>query len=178
MAQEGFEFRNGEFVVYPTHGVGQVLSTETQTIAGHELKVIVISFEKDRMTLRLPVTKARTSGLRRLSSEEEMQSATRPSFRAAPACVARCGAAAPRNMKPKSIRVTLRPSPKCCAICIRRPGLPSNPTANARFIRQRWIVWCANSPPLNGSTKIRPPKAGNLAAGRLTLPHQSEADAS
>ncbi len=75
MAQDGFEFRTGEFVVYPTHGVGQVLTTETQTIAGHELKVIVISFEKDRMTLRLPVTKARTSGLRRLSSEEEMQSA-------------------------------------------------------------------------------------------------------
>lgn len=75
MVQEGVEFRNGEFVVYPSHGVGQVLSTEVQVIAGHELKVIVISFEKDRMTLRLPVSKARTSGLRRLSSAQEMETA-------------------------------------------------------------------------------------------------------
>lgn len=75
MAKASFDFAQGEYVVYPSHGVGQVMGTETQVISGYDLKVIVISFEKDRMTLRLPVTKAQTSGLRRLSSQTEMETA-------------------------------------------------------------------------------------------------------
>lgn len=75
MAKSMMDFSTGEYVVYPSHGVGQVLGTETQVISGYDLKVIVISFEKDRMTLRLPVTKAQTSGLRRLSSQTEMETA-------------------------------------------------------------------------------------------------------
>lgn len=69
------EFSTGEFVVYPSHGVGQIIGRETQTIAGHELQVFVIDFEKDRMTLRVPVAKAGTSGLRPLSSKKQMQTA-------------------------------------------------------------------------------------------------------
>ncbi|EKE76954.1 MULTISPECIES: CarD family transcriptional regulator [Oceanibaculum] len=69
------EFSTGEFVVYPSHGVGQIVGRETQTIAGHELQVFVIDFEKDRMTLRVPVAKAGTSGLRPLSSKKQMQTA-------------------------------------------------------------------------------------------------------
>ena len=59
-------------MVYPTHGVGKVTSIEIQEIAGHKLKLFVISFDRDRMTLRVPVTKADTSGLRRLSSRKRM----------------------------------------------------------------------------------------------------------
>jgi len=62
----------GDFVVYPTHGVGKVTAIEIQEIAGHKLKLFVISFDRDRMTLRVPVTKADTSGLRRLSSRKMM----------------------------------------------------------------------------------------------------------
>ncbi|MBU0725024.1 MAG: CarD family transcriptional regulator [Alphaproteobacteria bacterium] len=69
------EFDTGEFVVYPSHGVGQIVGRETQTIAGSELQVFVIDFEKDRMTLRVPVAKAGTSGLRALSSKKQMQTA-------------------------------------------------------------------------------------------------------
>jgi CarD family transcriptional regulator len=69
------EFSTGEFVVYPSHGVGQIVGRETQTIAGYELQVFVIDFEKDRMTLRVPVAKAGTSGLRPLSSKKQMQTA-------------------------------------------------------------------------------------------------------
>ncbi len=75
MSQDKVEFQAGEFVVYPSHGVGQIMGLETQVISGYELNVIVISFEKDRMTLRLPVAKARTSGLRRLSSPVQMKAA-------------------------------------------------------------------------------------------------------
>ena len=68
-------FRKGDFVVYPTHGVGKVLGVEMHNIAGHKLQLITIRFEKDRMTLRVPVSKAQNSGLRRLSSRKVMDTA-------------------------------------------------------------------------------------------------------
>ncbi|MDG2284679.1 MAG: CarD family transcriptional regulator [Alphaproteobacteria bacterium] len=66
------DFKTDDFVVYPTHGVGKILGTETQEIAGTELDLLVINFEHDRMTLRIPVSKAQNSGLRRLSSRKQM----------------------------------------------------------------------------------------------------------
>ncbi len=68
-------FRPGDYVVYPTHGVGQVTSIEIQEIVGHKLKLFVISFETERMTLRVPVGKATSSGLRKLSSRKKMDNA-------------------------------------------------------------------------------------------------------
>jgi len=70
-----FVFEKGDFVVYPTHGVGRVVDIEAKQIAGQTLDLFVISFEQDRMTLRVPVAKARTSGLRKLSSRKIMDSA-------------------------------------------------------------------------------------------------------
>jgi CarD family transcriptional regulator len=69
------EFTAGDYVVYPTHGVGKVLGIETHEISGETIDLIVIKFEKDRMTLRVPVGKAQQSGLRRLSSRKMMDSA-------------------------------------------------------------------------------------------------------
>ena len=68
-------FRKGDFVVYPTHGVGKVMGIESQEISGHSLQVIIILFDKDRMTLRVPVAKAKNSGLRKLSSKKVMETA-------------------------------------------------------------------------------------------------------
>jgi len=65
-------FAAGDLVVYPTHGVGKILGIERQDIAGLSLNVFVVHFDKDRMTLRVPTTKAQGSGLRRLSSRKEM----------------------------------------------------------------------------------------------------------
>ena len=73
--KENSEFKTGNWVVYPTHGVGKVIGLEDQEIAGTKLKLVVISFERDRMTLRVPTDKAKESGLRRLSSKDEMQGA-------------------------------------------------------------------------------------------------------
>jgi len=75
MPKDNNDFLTGDFVVYPSHGVGKITSLETQQIAGYDLKVFVISFEKDRMTLRLPIGKARSAGLRRLSTPSEMKAA-------------------------------------------------------------------------------------------------------
>ena len=68
-------FSDGDLVVYPAHGVGKLLAIETQEVAGHELKVFVISFIKNRMTLRLPMMKARDAGLRNLSTPHEVDTA-------------------------------------------------------------------------------------------------------
>lgn len=69
------EFKTGDFVVYPTHGVGKITGVETQEIAGQSLKLFIIEFDKEKMTLRVPVMKANTSGLRRLSSRKIMDNA-------------------------------------------------------------------------------------------------------
>ena len=65
-------FNEGDYVVYPAHGVGRVVGHETQAIGEIEVKLLVVSFEKDRMILRLPLSKAKTAGLRALSSSEDM----------------------------------------------------------------------------------------------------------
>lgn len=72
---EKLAFATGDLVVYPTHGVGKILGIELQEIAGHSLNVFVVHFDKDRMTLRVPVGKAKNSGLRRLSTRKEMDAA-------------------------------------------------------------------------------------------------------
>ena len=61
------DFRPNEYVVYPAHGVGQIISIEEQQIAGISLELFVISFEKDKMTLRVPTDKAVQIGMRSLS---------------------------------------------------------------------------------------------------------------
>jgi len=65
-------FTVGEFVVYPTHGVGKIMGHEVEKIGDHELKVFVISFEKDKMTLRVPVGRAEAAGLRSISSNDQI----------------------------------------------------------------------------------------------------------
>ncbi len=68
-------FKAGDFVVYPTHGVGRVVGIESQEIAGTKLQLIAINFDKDRMILRVPVAKAKEAGLRRLSTRKVMETA-------------------------------------------------------------------------------------------------------
>jgi CarD family transcriptional regulator len=63
-------FVEGDYVVYPTHGVGKVERIVTEEIAGHKLELIHITFEENRMTLRVPVAKARTAGLRKLATRK------------------------------------------------------------------------------------------------------------
>jgi CarD family transcriptional regulator len=68
-------FKVGDHVVYPTHGVGLIQEVQVQEIVGHKLELFVISFERDRMTLKVPVVKVASSGLRKLSSRKLMETA-------------------------------------------------------------------------------------------------------
>jgi CarD family transcriptional regulator len=63
-------FKAGEHIVYPAHGVGQITGIEDQEIAGYKLELFVISFEKDKMTLRVPVSKIAAVGMRKLSEPD------------------------------------------------------------------------------------------------------------
>ena len=65
----------GDFVVYPSHGVGKIIGTESREIDETKLELLVIRFEQDRMTLRVPLDKAKNSGLRTLSSKAQMDEA-------------------------------------------------------------------------------------------------------
>jgi CarD family transcriptional regulator len=73
--KQTFTYQDGDFVVYPTHGVGKINGTENQEIAGADVTLLVIRFEQDRMTLRVPLEKAMTLGLRTLSSRKHMDDA-------------------------------------------------------------------------------------------------------
>jgi CarD family transcriptional regulator len=63
-------FKVNEFVVYPAHGVGQIVSIEEQEVAGFKLELFVISFSKDKMTLRVPTSKVTAVGMRKISDPE------------------------------------------------------------------------------------------------------------
>jgi CarD family transcriptional regulator len=63
-------FKTGEYIVYPAHGVGLIVSIEEQEIAGLTLELFVISFEQDKLTLRVPVTKIKSVGMRHLAEED------------------------------------------------------------------------------------------------------------
>ena len=68
-------FNSGECVVYPAHGVGKVADISTQKIGGAELELIVVNFDKDKMTLRVPLSKAESVGLRKISETPVMDEA-------------------------------------------------------------------------------------------------------
>lgn len=69
------EFRPNDYIVYPAHGVGQIVSIEEQEVAGFKLELFVITFEKDKMTLRVPTNKATDVGMRSLSSPDVIDAA-------------------------------------------------------------------------------------------------------
>jgi CarD family transcriptional regulator len=69
------EFKTNDHVVYPTHGVGKIMKIEEQEVAGTKLELFVITFEKDKMTLRVPTMKAKTVGMRKLSSPDIVSNA-------------------------------------------------------------------------------------------------------
>lgn len=68
-------FRTSESIVYPAHGVGKIVDVEEQVVAGMTLELFVITFEKDKMTLRVPVAKASSVGMRKLAGPDTVKKA-------------------------------------------------------------------------------------------------------
>jgi len=68
-------FKTGEYIVYPAHGVGQIVAVEEQEVAGFKLELFVITFVKDKMTLRVPTGKVTGVGMRKLAEPEVVKRA-------------------------------------------------------------------------------------------------------
>jgi len=68
-------FKAGQYIVYPAHGVGKVMSIDQETIADFDIEVYVVLFEQDKMTLRVPTSKAANSGMRALANENILKDA-------------------------------------------------------------------------------------------------------
>lgn len=68
-------FKTNEFIVYPAHGVGRIVGIEEQEIAGMSLELFVITFDKDKMTLRVPTGKLQSVGMRKLSDDDVVKKA-------------------------------------------------------------------------------------------------------
>jgi CarD family transcriptional regulator len=75
MSKTGHDFQVGDHVVYPAHGVGQVQGIESQEVAGIKLELYVITFDHEKMTLRVPTAKARAAGLRPLAEGDVVSQA-------------------------------------------------------------------------------------------------------
>jgi CarD family transcriptional regulator len=117
------EFKAGDFVVYPTHGVGRIQKVDEQEVAGLKLELFVIAFEKDKMILRVPTTKAKAvacASCRRRTWWRRRSTRSR----AGRVSSARCGAAALRNTRPRSIRAISFPSPRWFRDLHRASGQP------------------------------------------------------
>ena len=68
-------FKVNEFVVYPAHGVGQITAIEEQEVAGYKLELFVITFSKDKMTLKVPTPKVASVGMRKLAEPDVLKRA-------------------------------------------------------------------------------------------------------
>ncbi len=66
-------FKAGEHIVYPAHGVGQIIAVEEQEVAGFKLELFVISFAKDKMTLKVPMPKVIAGAIRKLADAETVK---------------------------------------------------------------------------------------------------------
>lgn len=73
ISSEGFS--TSEYIVYPTHGVGQIIAIEDQEVVGHKLKLFVIHFAKDKMNVKVPIAKALSIGMRKLSALDSVERA-------------------------------------------------------------------------------------------------------
>lgn len=68
-------FKTNEFIVYPAHGVGRIVGIEEQEIAGMSLELFVITFEKEKLTLRVPTGKLESVGMRKLAEDSLVKKA-------------------------------------------------------------------------------------------------------
>jgi CarD family transcriptional regulator len=73
--QQRHGFRTNEYIVYPAHGVGKIVSIDEQEIAGASLELFVINFEQDKMTLRVPTSKLESVGMRKLAEDKVVKKA-------------------------------------------------------------------------------------------------------
>tara|TARA_B100000579_G_C22676848_1_gene778347 strand:- start:282 stop:785 length:504 start_codon:yes stop_codon:yes gene_type:complete len=69
-AKKNSDFKIGETVVYPKHGVGEIIDIENMEIASIKTKFYVVKMEQAKLTIRVPLDKQNEVGLRKISSKK------------------------------------------------------------------------------------------------------------
>ena len=64
------EFKIGEIVVYPKHGVGEILKIESMEVSSIKTKFYVVKMEQAKLTIRVPLEKQQEVGLRKISTKK------------------------------------------------------------------------------------------------------------
>ncbi len=151
-------FKPGEFIVYPPMAWAKVTAIEEQEIAGFKLELFVVNFTKEKMTLRVPVAKAASVGMRKLSEASVLPRRWMfsPAVRASSA---RCGAAAPRNMKRRSIRATSSLWPRSCAYLYRSEAQPEQSYSERQLFETALARLVDEIAAVDGSTRDRSDEA-------------------
>ena len=67
-------FRLNEYVVYPAHGVGQIIEIKEQQISDMSMEFFVIDFKHERLVLKVPVRKVLAVRMRKLANEKLLNS--------------------------------------------------------------------------------------------------------
>ena len=152
-------FKTGESIVYPAHGVGQIVAIEDQEVAGHKLELFVIDFMKDKMRLKVPVAKATSIGMRKLSQTDYVDRALR---------VVQGRARVKRTMwsrRAQEYDAKINSGDLISIAEVVRdlyaPTIsPSSPIRNGSFMRRHSTAWRARS---RRSTSFRKPKLCTLS---------------
>ena len=64
------DFKTGEIVVYPKHGVGEIEKIESMEISSIKTKFYVVKMEQSKLIIRVPLDKKDEVGLRKISSKK------------------------------------------------------------------------------------------------------------
>ena len=116
-------FKTSEFVVYPAHGVGQIVSIEEQEVAGAKLELFVINFVKDKMTLRVPTAKITSVGMRKLAEPPMVKHALK-TLKGRARIKRTMWSHRAQKYEAKINSATSSPSPRWCATCSVRSRRP------------------------------------------------------
>ena len=65
-----YEFKIGEIVVYPKHGVGEITKIENMEISNIKTNFYVVKMEQSKLVIRVPLDKREEVGLRKISSKK------------------------------------------------------------------------------------------------------------
>ena len=70
--KQNLNFKIGETVVYPKHGVGEIIKIESMEISNIKTRFYVVKMEQAKLTIRVPIDKQHEVGLRKISTKKKI----------------------------------------------------------------------------------------------------------
>ena len=147
-------YRVNEHIVYPAHGVGQIVEISSQEIAGMQLELFVINFDKEKMVLRVPLDKAKQIGMRKLADADTLDGAIK-TLRGRARVKRTMWSRRAQEYEAKINSGDLIAIAEVVRDLFRTKTSPNNPIPNANYMKPRWSAWRAKWRPFAKSRKMR-----------------------